>query len=180
MRPIRFLILPLLATAMLATTPAAAQYRGPDPKVSLERLAPLAKLVGSWEGKGWALQRNGREEFGSTETVTSELDGTVLMVRGVHRDAKDGHVVHNALGLIAYDQAAQRPSFRTYLASGATGDYAMTITDKGFDWAIDTPVVKMRYTASITADRWIETGERSLDGGKSWTPFFAMELTKKK
>ena len=171
-----------LATIALiaAAVPASAQYRGPDPKVSIERVKLLDRMVGTWQGNGW-IDQGKRETFSSSETVTRELDGTALMVRGVHSASDDPRrVVHNALGIIAWDQAAQRYSFRAYLATGAGSEFTLTPTDAGFDWAMDAGPAKIRYKAVVTATSWTEDGERSLDGGKSWTPFFHMALSRTK
>lgn len=166
----------LIAAAM----PAGAQYRGPDPKVSIERIKLLDRMVGTWQGKGW-IDQGKRETFNSTETVTRELDGTALMVRGVHGDAADAkRIVHNALAIISWDQVAQRYGFRAYLGTGQSSDFTLNATDTGFAWTMDAGPARIRYNAIVTMASWTEDGERRLDGGKSWTPFFHMELARAK
>ena len=172
----RLTVLALIAAAV----PAGAQYRGPDPKVSIERIKVLDRMVGTWQAKGW-IDQSGRESFISTETVARELDGTLLTIRGLHRDAANTQrIVHNTLGIISWDQAAQRYGFRAYLATGQNSDFTLTATDTGFAWTMDAGPARIRYNATVTATSWIEDGERSLNGGKSWTPFFHMELAKTK
>ena len=167
--------------SLTAAIPAHAQYRGPDPKVSIDKLKAVDRMIGDWKGKGWIVLQSGRETFNSTETATRELDGTAVLVRGVHRSTADAtRVVHNALGVIAWDQPGQRYSFRAYLATGANSEFTMTPTATGYEWGMDVGPAKIRYKATLTADSWVEDGERSMDGGKSWIPFFHMELTRTK
>lgn len=171
-------ILAALASIAL-TVPATAQYRGPDPAQSIERMKPLAPLAGQWRGAGWiSLPDGSKSEFISTEDVAWELGGTLLLVRGKHFDTKHPDVaVHDAMATIAWDQRAQHYRFRSHVATGMMGDFPLTVDGTRFVWTMDTPGGTIRYTTDFADNVWHEVGERGSDAN-GWVKFFEMRLTR--
>ena len=108
------------------------------------------------------------------------LDGMVLLVEGLGK-ASDGSIVHQALGVISYDQGTNEYKFKTYLRDGKSGDAWLKPTGENkFQWGLDIPGRgKIRYSINIdTAKKtWNEIGEFSQDG-TTWMKFFEMSLTK--
>lgn len=138
----------------------------------------LDYMIGKWEGTGWMQRGPGAPEtFKGGETVQRKLDGVALLVEGRFVD-KDGKVGHETLAVIAFDPKSLAYTFRTYLATGAAGNYNLKLTDNGWHWSIEYPGMTIRYTAKFTADTWFEIGEFTRDGGKTWTKNFEMTLKK--
>jgi hypothetical protein len=174
----RTLALASLIAAFAA--PVGAQHGPSD--AAKERIAHLSSLVGKWKGSGWIMLPTGtRSAFVGEEVVESRLDGRALLVEGLHRDGASGAVVHQAIGLIAWDAARGEYRFGTALASGRTGTHAARMEGKRFVWTLDAPGPPRRFVISMERpDTWEEVGEVSTDAGKSWTRFFEMRLERVK
>lgn len=140
----------------------------------------LDMMVGKWEGSGWMQRGPGAPEtFKGGETVQRKLGGLALLVEGRFVD-KDGRVGHETLAVLAYDTAAKGYKFKTYLASGTGGYFDLKLIEGGWQWGFEFSGGMTRYTAKFTADTWVETGEFSRDGGKTWVKNFEMTLKKVK
>lgn len=167
---------------MLLASPLAGQMGdAAGAAESRERVAALAWLVGEWEGTGWIMVRGaGRQTFTSAETVEARLDGRVLVVEGLHRDAS-GDVVHNALGVITWDADGDRYVFHTWLGNTGGSGTANTLelTGGGFRWypssggAEGAP--RVVFDARQENGEWVETGTATLPDGRE-VQFFEMRL----
>ena len=164
---------------VVLTTGVAAQAPPSSSPEARERMQALAKLVGEWEGEAWSEMRPGvREVVAQHELVEWAAGGEALIIRG--RGSVDGRVVHEAVALVVWDARAQRHTMWTYRAGSGPSTPQITVTPDGLVWGFSTPGGEIRFTQSFDAEgRWVETGERSADGGKSWQTFLGMKLTKK-
>src|SRR5947209_8725130 len=147
-----------------------------------EAMKKLGFLVGQWKGESWTEPVPGRR-FAAVgiETVDSKLGGLVLVIEGIHRrkaaDGSAGPVVHNALAVISYDDAAKKYRFHGYTDRGNYADADVTVGDGRLTWAIRAPQAgEIRYTITLAPNGgWSEIGEMSADG-KQWRKFFEMNL----
>src|SRR5438105_4674920 len=78
-----------------------------------EAMKKLEFLVGSWRGEGWMEHGPGqRRTFKGVEIVQLKLDALILTIDGMHRGQVGGKgeevVVHNAFGLMNFDDNAKR------------------------------------------------------------------------
>ena len=172
MKLVRHLAFTLALGASLLSAQAPPPV-APAPEAML-RLAPMA---GRWSGEGWIRRGPGEPEtFKGTETVESRLGGHILLVEGKHQDAKDGHLVHHAFGVISFDAALGAYRFRSHLGNGRSGDYQGAWKDGAFVWSMDIPRAgTFRYTIRIQAGLWEEVGEMSREGGP-WAKVFEMRM----
>ena len=138
----------------------------------------LESMVGQWKGSGWIQQGAKRETFTGTETVQRKIDGLALLVEGRFTDP-EGKVIHETLAVLAFDPKAKGYRFRTYLASGRSGEHDLKIIPEAFEWGFESPAGTIRYTIKTANDVWFEIGEFSKDG-KTWVKFFEMKLEKVK
>jgi uncharacterized protein (TIGR03067 family) len=179
-------IVPYLRTSILVlfVTPAAAAFAQEPPAVAAQREAmkKFDFLVGRWQGESWTEPVPGRRFAAvGAETVESKLGGLVLVIEGLHRrkaaDGSVGPVVHNALAVISYDDAAKKYRFHGYTDRGNFADADVTVGDGQLKWSIRVPQAgDIRYTITVTPNGgWSETGEMSADG-KLWRKFFEMHL----
>lgn len=176
-RPRPLLWLTLVALGALAAA-AAGQAEAPEPE-SPDRMAPLADMVGTWEGEGWV--RRGAQEpsrFDSREVVESLLGGEALLIEGTHRDRETGEVGHHAVALLSWDPDAGSYRFASHVAGRGPGDFDGHMDDDVFVWGGPIGPGQVRYRITIEGDTWQETGEFSRDG-EAWNQFFEMTLERR-
>lgn len=142
-------------------------------------MAKLAYMDGQWNGDGWMQMGPTRVSFRGGERIQRKLDGLALLVEGAFFsvDPKTGKEVpsHTTLGVISFDPTSKTYRFKTWLATGATGERELKLIPDGWQWDITHPRGTMRYTATFKDGDWLEIGERSTDGA-SWQKFFEMRL----
>jgi hypothetical protein len=136
----------------------------------------VESLVGKWQGSGWIQQGAKRETFTGTETVQRKIDGLALLVEGRFSNP-EGKVIHETLAVLAFSPPDAKYRFRTYLASGMSGEHDFKLVEGGFEWGFSFPNGTVRYTIRTANDVWSEIGEFSKDG-KTWMKIFEMNLKK--
>jgi hypothetical protein len=145
----------------------------------------LSFLAGKWAGEAVIIGPSGAVKVKQTEDVQMKLGGILLVVEGTGRgripETEPERVVFNAFAAIHYDPADKKYKMRAYNQEGHTVDPELTITENGFVWEFTPPKtkVRVRYTAKITGDKWIETGEVSGDD-VTWKKFLDMDLKRVK
>lgn len=152
--------------------------------VQIEKMKPLAFLVGEWKGAGFYFAGERKIEIESTERVESLAGGTCLMIVGKHwmKGPNDQKLlIHDAAAMIRYNAVENKHRILTQLASGLGNDFDLVPGEKGFVWGYESETAgTSRYTMKLTErGEWFEIGERSADGGKTWTKFLEMTLKKK-
>lgn len=166
-----------------------AKFAMPEtyPPAQLAAMKKLDFLVGKWRGKGWVMTYTGkRENFTIDETVESRVGGLVLVVEGLgkSKDAEMGRetITHNALGILSFEPQTGIYRWRAHTFYGNSLETVAEIGDKSFIWGFKHPQAgDTRYTVTINnKGNWLEIGESSRDGGKTWTKFLEMELEKAK
>lgn len=155
--------------------------QSPD-SVQRSALEKLNWWVGQWKGEAWnSTGSGGRDTTVMLETIKKDLDGTIILVEGVgHRriqGMEQGDIVHNALAVLSYDQTKKAYRWQAWRTPG--GIYTESwpvVTGDSFQWSMETPRGKMRYSIKLNSKgQWEELGEFSSDG-QTWRPFFGMLL----
>ncbi|MEA3011525.1 MAG: hypothetical protein QOD42_70 [Sphingomonadales bacterium] len=144
-------MIPLIALALVASTPLAAQTR-PDPTALLEAqrqaMAPLARMDGMWRGPAWTITPNGRHDIVQTERIGLFLGGSVRLMEG-RGYSEDGSVSFNALGILSFNPAANAYTLTSW-ARGYSGVFPFRVTADGYAWEIPAgPGATIRYTATV-------------------------------
>ena len=143
-------------------------------------MARLEPMIGHWAGLAQVYSPSAMDVH-QTELVEADLDGALLIVRGVGYDnpAHAGAPVWRALAVMSYDDQRRLYEFRTYArghASTATGQF---LENGAFRWSLAPGgPVRVRYTIRIDGDSWGEIGEMSYDNGQTWTRTIEMNLTR--
>ena len=173
-------------TLALAFGHAVAGQEPQPSSTQLEAMKKLNFLVGEWKGEGWTEFVPGQRRTSPiAESVQPKLGGIVLLVEGLGKkkvpDKQEEVVVHNALGILSYDERAKIYRMRSHIATGQTTDAEAKFTDGGFQWAFKAgPSLSFRYTVKLTdKGEWFEIGEMSQDG-TTWRKFHEMTLQKVK
>jgi len=171
----------VMVSLMLLVPSITAQSSGPTAQI--EAMKKLSFLVGEWKGSGWMAFGDRRSEFNATETATVRAGGVVLMVEGHHTVDLPGQaaqrVVHEAFGVLWYDESSGSYNFQAFLATGRHSTFKARCDGKQVVWGYEDPHMgKVRYTITIDEKgRWFEIGERDEDE-KGWTKFFEMTLSR--
>ncbi len=166
-----------MLTLALLVLPVFVDDAPPAPAADMK---PIAFLVGSWQGTGWALTREGKADFTIREKVEPKLDGSVFLVEGIGK-ASDGHIAHHALAFFHYDKQAKEFRIKAFRKDGGYVDARGEMKDGKFVWGFDSPQGgKVRFTIHQNGKgQWNEVGEFSQDG-KQWRQFLEMTLDKAK
>src|ERR1051325_3113402 len=169
----RLVVIFMTATMILMYGEASARQGLRPSPAQLEEMKKLSFFVGEWKGEGWVEFVPGQRRVSSvTEKGQFKLDGTVLVLEGLGKAKIAGKgeevVVHNAMGILSYDEQAKLYRMRSYLADGRWVDAEARFTDKGFQWGFQTQGMNIRYTIKLNEKgEWFEFGEMSPDG-KTW------------
>ncbi len=159
-----------LVAALLLATPAIAQQR--DIPAQAAAMKEIGFMNGRWLGRGW---RNGpdgkRYDYTQTMLVESKSGGILLAVEGLSLRhgtdaAKPGG---GSFAVVSYDERAKSYEFRSFGFGELIPATARLVRPGVFEWTTSGPLM-LRFTVDGTHGDWRETGERSMDGGKSWTP----------
>lgn len=137
----------------------------------------LDAMIGQWKGSGWNQQGKEKETFTGTETIQRKIDGLALLVEGKFVN-KENVVIHETLAVFSYNSTSKDYDFNTFLSNGRKGQYTLKAEGDGWQWGLSFPGVMIRYHIKLTADTWHETGEISMDEGKTWRQIFEMTLKK--
>ena len=167
-----------ITAMLLAGTGLEAQRPGSGAAVD-SAMAPLAWLVGEWEGRGTMQSRTGPQVAVTHEKVEGRLGGRILVFEGVGREPADtgqGRIVHHAFGILSYDPERRKYLFRAFRDGGVI-DADASLADGVFVWEIAVPGGRARYRIRRDGNAWHEAGEFSTDGA-TWRPFFDMRLTR--
>ncbi len=154
-----------------------------------KRLAEMKKLdflVGTWKGTGWVMTQSGRQTSSITETFQYKMGGQLAVVEGsgLTKDEKTGveRPTHQAFGIFSYDKASGKIKFRYYKAeTGEEGETIIEPVNKSIAWGFDIAETgsKVKFIQQVNdKGKWMETGEFSRDGGKTWIKFMETELSK--
>jgi hypothetical protein len=161
---------------VLFAAPAGAQRPSFGAAVD-SAMAPLAWLIGEWEGTGTTQSRTGSQPAAVREKVEGRLGGRVLVIEGIGREPSaggDGRVVHHAFGVLSYDAERKQYVFRAF-SEGGMVDAETRLAGGVFTWEMAIPEGRIRYHIQRDGEEWLETGEYSLDG-TTWRKFFEMRL----
>ena len=168
----------LLTTTLLLMGFMAVWGQGNNTEQQRVQVKKLESMVGQWKGSGWMQQGPNRETFTGTETIQRKLDGLALLVEGKFTNP-EGKVIHETLAVLAFNQKESKYRFRTYLATGMSGEHDFRLVEGGYEWGFQAPVGTIRFTIKTDNDIWFEIGEFSRDG-QNWMKFFEMKLEKVK
>lgn len=168
----------LLLSVVLWLPAGTLAAQAPDPAAVQAAIARLDFMVGRWRGSAWQQRGSERVQTEMREVVEPKLGGAVLLVEGrgsIPVPGAEDRVVHHALGVISFEPASGRYTLRSYLATGQSGDFTLTLIDGGVQWTREVPGGRVRNTARYTTDEWNEIGEFSRDG-TTWTQVMELRL----
>jgi hypothetical protein len=164
----------LLMCLPLAQAPAQTPR---DLTAQATAMKDLAFLKGRWLGRGYRLMVDGkRADYTQTMLVEAKAGGILLSIEGLSlRHAEDaGKPGTGSFAVVGYDDRARRYEFRSFGFGEMIPADARLVRPGVFEWTTAGPLM-FRFTVDGSVpNEWRETGERSTDGGKTWTPTHAL------
>ena len=139
--------------------PAQQPPQASSADVQREAMRKLSFLVGNWSGPATIFRGPGEPlHLTQTEAVEFKLDGLVLLIQGMSRDA-GGKAQFSALATIAFDDASHMYRFRAY-NDGHYLDTELNVQDGGFSWGFDAGPAHISNTMHLTGKgEWSEVTE---------------------
>lgn len=154
----------------------AALAQQPTGEINKEKMKALSYLAGKWEGSGSMTGPGGQKEsFSQKESISYELGGTILHIRGEGFD-DSGVQRHNALGILYYDEKAAGYRMTSFLENGQRTTAEVALTPDGFDWwfTIENGAT-IKYVITVKDGVWTEKGYYSPDGQAQY-PYIDFQL----
>lgn len=170
-----------VVTLLLSPVSVLFAARSAVPPAAVTAMEPLTWMIGNWSGQGTYSDREGRHAVLQSESIQSELEGALLVVRGTGRtpdaDGKAGEVSFRAFGVFSAGDSAGTFRFAAW-QGGQFVDARATLRDDGsLVWGFPTPDGgEVEYSIRrVEPDVWHETGSYRRPG-MDWVPTFEMTL----
>src|SRR5690606_3635647 len=138
-------------------------------------------MIGEWEGTGWMMTRNGKEDALIKEKAEYKLEKGIMVVEGLGTKTdsitKVVKTVHDAFGIIYVDSKTNSLMINAYKKDASVQSKIEFIENKIIRWNMEIPNQgKVRFTIDFSIEnKWIEIGEFSRDG-INWMKFLEMNL----
>ncbi len=152
--------LSFIAFSLALATPASAQ--APEPSASLTRaraaLAPVQRILGTWEGEARVTERGGAPlRVLQSEDIIAGASGTVIIIRGTGRDPNTRAIVFEAAATLWFDAEAGRLRMRTH-RDGRGVEPDVEVRPDTIIWGFPVPGGRVRYVIALTDSSWHEVG----------------------
>ena len=143
------------------------------------KMQQLNFMTGKWTGCGWMVHPDQiRSTFTQEEEIAFELNGRVMLLKGVGRD-EEGTIRHNALAVISYDSSTDAYKMMSYLEDGRFTEATMELLGAGkVKWGFEVEGGTISYLIDIKDGKWKEDGSFSPKQSKESYPFIGFELTR--
>lgn len=151
-----------LCSALVSLVPALVTAQAPDGGTMVTRareaLAPLARMVGQWEGEARVSEGPGEPiRVLQSEDIVWGASGTMLFIRGTGRDPNTRAVNYEAAASMWFDPELGRVRMRTH-RDGRSVEPELEIKADTLVWGFPVPGGKVRYVIALTDSTWHEEG----------------------
>ena len=146
---------------------------------SREELSELAFFVGEWEGSATTQGPQGSSASLVQESISWDLDSTVLVISGTGVHQESGEIVHDARAMMYFDHDQEQLMMHSFLKNGRNTLSMVEVTGpETFKWWIDLPNGgKMTFYLSFAGGNWSEQGVYSSPEGQEYQTI-SMDLTR--
>lgn len=165
-----------LAAVLVLATPALAQTPR-DLPAQATAMKQIDFMKGRWLGRGYRLMPDGkRYDYTQTMTIEGKGGGILLAIEGLslRHGADAAKPGGGSFAVVSYDERTKTYDFRSFGFGELIPATAKLVRPQVFEWTTAGPLM-LRFTVDGTMPgEWRETGERSTDGGKTWSPTHAL------
>jgi hypothetical protein len=164
----------VLAVLLAVAAPVVAQTPQRDLAAQAAGMRKLDALAGRWLGQGVRMNADG-SSYNFTQTMTNEPHANGLLLTLEGRSLKQGPAEENRPGtgsfaVISFDDKTGEYLLRSFGFGEMVAAKAELVTPTTFRWTAAAGPAMLRFTIDLSKPGvWGETGERSGDGGKTWT-----------
>jgi len=167
-----------LALCFIATG-AGAQTPVRDLDAQRAGMSALGSLHGRWLGQGERFLPDGKTyRFTQTMIIEPRSSGLVLTISG--QSLQQGEALEHRPGtgsfaVVSFDERTRAYLLRSFGFGEMVEAKAELIAPNVFRWTTAAGSALLRFTIDLTQPGiWNELGERSGDGGKTWSPTNAL------
>lgn len=182
----------LLPALIIIGQPEKPAVEAPEAKsdaskaILVDKLQPLAPLLGQWSGEGWTGSLKLRRPFRMQAQAQARFNGKVILFDMVglaaSADGAGEGPLHEMVAMLSWDPDANSYRIR---AVRTDGNYieakVLELTDKKLVWILEPGGSRrIRHTITINEQgQWHEIGELSRDSGKNFLAYLDLTLDKK-
>ena len=154
---------------------------GQQQKEEIDVADSLNFMLGTWKGEGWVKKGPVAQTFQLTEIISSKVNGAVLSIDGagvaIDTSTNETKKVHDAFGVIYYDEKTQGFRIMAFSSAAAQKDVAFIREGKTITWGFKVDNGgEVRFTENFSEEgRWTTVGEYS-GGGNKWFTFLKYDL----
>lgn len=164
-----------VAAALLFAVPAAAQAPAPrDLKAQAAAMADLSFLHGEWFGQGVRTPPGGAAPVDDSYVVraTPKAGGLAMTIEAMtlRQRTEGAKPTPGSFAVVSYDDRTKHYVFRSFGFGEMIVADAELVAPQIFRWTVAAGPALLRFTVDGTGGTWSERGERSADGGKTWSP----------
>ena len=171
---VSLLAAPLLTTVIMSQS-ARAQTPLRDMAAQRAAMEKLTLMHGTWLGQGERYLPSGeRYAFTQTLRIQPEASGLITTIAGQslhHGDPAEKQPGSGSFAVVMYDETSGTYRFHSFGFGQRVEAMAEFVSDNVFRWTVAAGPAMLRFTIDRTEDGvWNELGERSADGGATWSP----------
>ena len=165
----------VVAACLTVAVPVVAQTPQRDLAAQAAAMRKIDALTGRWLGQGVRLNPDG-SSYAFTQTMINEPHANGLLLTLEGRSLRQGPADANQPGsgsfaVISFDEKTGNYLLRSFGFGEMVPAKAELIGASSFRWTAAAGPAMLRFTIDLSKPGvWNETGERSGDGGKTWTP----------
>jgi hypothetical protein len=153
---------PFVRVLLASLVPAAMAAQAPNPSAmaarSREALAPVARIVGQWEGEARVSEGPGEPiRVLQSEDIVWGAGGTMIFIRGTGRDPSTRAINFEAAASIWFDPESGRVRMRTHRDGGSV-EPTVEIKPDTIVWSFPVRGGTVRYVIALTDSTWHEEG----------------------
>jgi hypothetical protein len=172
-----------IALTLTISAPAVAQAPAAPPAMrdlaaQAAAMKEIAFLNGEWLGQGWRILPSGERVRNSQYIrVRPHGSGILATIEGVSLRQPDetARPSRGSFAVISYDERSRRYLFRSFGFGELIEAQGELVRPGVFRWTVPERTAQLRFTVDTTTPNvWVETGDRSTDGGRSWTNIYQL------
>ncbi|WP_341225307.1 hypothetical protein [uncultured Arcticibacterium sp.] len=161
--------LSILILGILGSMQAVGQQNLKPSEETINAMSNLKIYEGSWSGEGWIQMGPQKSFFTIDEKAGHKVGGGVFVFEGLGHDKTSKEIIHQAYGIVTYDDATDAYSMRAFRADAKSMDADFSVDQNGLiNWGFEVPQGKISYVIEVKEGQWIEKGTIEMGGGRSF------------
>ena len=144
-------------------------------------MGQFEKWVGTWEGSGWQMAGETKQEFKAVETIRRHSGGSVYSIEAKHwfeEEGKPNRMIFDIIGLFTFDRNTGKRFLTMYMPNGAAPSYEISMKENGFSWNVGGGGAgSIDMSLEFNGNQWLEKGFVKSEDAR--VQIFEMNMTRK-